>query len=85
MICKDCVHYDVCNDIVKIHYLVPADELCSTFINKSDYVEMKHGHWIKAQCSEKNGDAHCSECNHFDWSDFNYCSKCGAKMDGERK
>ena len=49
----------------------------------ADVVEVKHGKWIKASCSEKDGDAHCSECNHWDWSDCKYCSECGAKMDGD--
>lgn len=42
---------------------------------------IRHGKWIKTSCSEKDGDAHCSECNHWDWSDCKYCSECGAKMD----
>ena len=42
---------------------------------------IRHGKWIKAPRSEKDGDAHCSECNHWDWSDCKYCSECGAKMD----
>jgi hypothetical protein len=58
---------------------------CLKFKNKADYIELKRGYWVKAPYSEKCGDAHCSECNHFDWSDCNYCSKCGARMDGERK
>ena len=45
----------------------------------------RHGEWIKASCSEKDGDAHCSECHHWDWSDCKYCSECGAKMDGKRR
>ena len=45
-----------------------------------DVQEVRHGKWIKASCSEKDGDAHCSECNHWDWSDCKYCSECGAKM-----
>ncbi len=61
-----------------------------TAINALTLVEelnkVKHGYWIKASCSEKDGDANCSECNHWDWSDCKYCSECGAKMgdrDGE--
>ena len=42
---------------------------------------IREGKWIKAQCSEKDGDANCSACGHWDWSDCNYCSNCGAKMD----
>ena len=51
----------------------------------SDFAEIQYGEWIKAACSEKDGDAHCSECNHWDWSDCNYCSNCGAKMNAEVK
>lgn len=52
---------------------VPAIELEGT----------KAGKWIKAPCSEKDGDATCSVCGHWDWSDCNYCSNCGAKMSKE--
>lgn len=50
---------------------------------KADVTKVVHGHWIKAECSEKNGDSNCSECDHWDWSDCKYCSNCGAKMDGD--
>ena len=39
--------------------------------------------WIKAECSEKDGDANCSNCGHWDWSDYNYCSNCGEYMKEE--
>lgn len=38
--------------------------------------------WVKAECSEKDGDSNCSVCGHWDWSDCKYCSNCGAKMEG---
>lgn len=41
------------------------------------------GTWIKAECSEKDGDSNCSVCGHWDWSDCKYCSNCGAKMKEE--
>ena len=41
--------------------------------------------WIKAKCSEKDGDANCSNCGHWDWSDCNYCSNCGKYMKEEIK
>ena len=50
-----------------------------------ELAEVRRGEWIKVPCSEKNGDAHCSECNHWDWSDCNFCSNCGANMRGEKK
>ena len=50
----------------------------------ADVAEVKRAYWIKAICSEKDGDSNCSACNHFDWSDCKYCSECGAKMDGDK-
>lgn len=40
--------------------------------------------WVSAPCSEKDGNATCSACGHWDWSDCNYCSCCGAEMVGRR-
>ena len=53
---------------------------CHNYKPKSSFVELKQGEWIKAECSEKNGDSKCSLCGHFDWSDCNFCSQCGADM-----
>lgn len=49
-------------------------------IPAADVAPIRYGTWIKAECSEKNGDSTCSACGHWDWSDCNYCSQCGAKM-----
>lgn len=45
--------------------------------------EVVHGRWIKAECSEKDGDSNCSNCGQWDWHDCKYCHNCGAKMDLE--
>jgi len=46
-----------------------------------EYTEQKHGRWV-----EKVGRAKCSVCGDECWADsvmeYNYCSNCGAKMDG---
>lgn len=49
-----------------------------------DVEPVRHGEWVLDPYSEKCGDANCSECNHFDWSNCKYCSNCGAKMEGVR-
>lgn len=44
--------------------------------------ERKHGHWI----TKKAWHVECSECHHvleFICEVKNYCSNCGAEMDGE--
>jgi hypothetical protein len=51
----------------------------------ADVEPVRHGKWIEDLYAEKCGDAYCSECNHFDWSNLKYCSNCGAKMDGGKK
>ena len=62
-----------------------CEDIISSVENQptADVAEVKHGEQIRTPCSEKDGDAHCSECNHWDWSDCKYCSECGAKMDGK--
>ena len=50
----------------------------------ADVEEVRHAYWVKASCSEWDGDANCSYCGNWDWSDKKYCSSCGAKMDGDK-
>lgn len=48
-----------------------------------DAVPVVHARWIKAECSEKDGNARCSKCGQWEWDNCNYCPNCGAKMDLE--
>lgn len=43
----------------------------------ADVVEVKHGKWVEGKTLEK-----CSLCGKKGFSDWIYCPKCGAKMDG---
>lgn len=73
--------YDGCNTVKSLKELI--DELVSYTQLPTEEVHditSRAGRWIKAECSEKDGDATCSACGHWDWSDCNYCSNCGAKM-----
>lgn len=65
---------------------------CLVLINEAptvDAMEVVHGRWIAVSSSDMmTGKAYkCSECNKMRYGSFlpNYCSNCGAKMDGERK
>ena len=83
--CKNCYHRVACEAWVRNATTLYDDydysvENCPYYIQTADVVEVRHGEWIKAPCSEKDGNARCSECNHWDWSDCNYCLNCGAKM-----
>lgn len=59
-------------------------EIEAYLLAEDGWRKVPQGAWIKAECSEKNGDANCSECGHWDWSDCNYCSNCGAEMIGRK-
>lgn len=61
----------------------PNDEICYPCHHALDRLRgyaapIRRGRWIKAECSEKNGNANCSACGHFDWDDCKYCSACGS-------
>lgn len=97
MTCKDCIHYAVCV-IVQNSANKEEDYFtefgCEDFINKSDYMEVKHGQWIGIdgdQCSECNKylseimDADSYYAIGFDINKIVACPFCGARMNGERK
>ena len=45
-----------------------------------DAVEVVHGRWV---WDNRFADYTCSECHNWDLKTPNYCSNCGAKMDGD--
>lgn len=88
MTCKDCVHCDVCKEIESLpqrkdFVWYRAESGCPHFKNKTDFVEVKHGEWIKKE--RKYYPSYiCSVCGYSTpFADGNYCKKCGAKLDGE--
>ena len=78
--CENCVHEKLCYMIE--HYgREPEDDYeCKRFKDKDEFVQVKHGMWIK------DGDKRaCSRCGMYIDSnsvDHNYCPDCGAKMEG---
>ena len=81
---------DDCNAHYYDEYMIKCDAFADAnaiakVLYDAGYRKQSMGEWIKAPCSEKDGDAHCSICNHWDWSDCNYCSNCGAKMNSGEK
>ena len=78
--------YDGCNRVESLKELI--DELVSyTQLPREQVPDItsRTGTWIKAECSEKDGDSTCSLCGHWDWDTCKYCSECGAKMRKETK
>lgn len=67
-----------------VSHAVIANQIIDS-IPTADVAEVKHAHWIKTPCSERDGDANCSYCGNWDWSDKNYCSNCGARMELKEK
>lgn len=52
-------------------------------IPAADVVEVRHGRWEKVRVNPAAIEFCCSECGHqsvLGWD--NYCSNCGARMDG---
>ena len=77
--------YDGCNTVESLKELI--DELVSyTQLPREQVPDItsRTGTWIKAECSEKDGDSTCSLCGHWDWDTCKYCSECGAKMRKEK-
>lgn len=87
--CKDCVHCDVCDMPIITDGRKNASN-CKKFKNKADFVEVKHGYnagefnMFKCSVCGYGVDDICEEddTNYPVWS-FNYCPRCGAKMDGK--
>lgn len=93
MSCKDCIHYEICeimSDQYGISKIPPSQ--CGFYKPTADVVEVRHGEWIKhfsyglwhydcPFCDDGFAMAEDFEANKLP----NYCSNCGAKMDGERK
>lgn len=87
MTCKDCIHYDVCEEKYAVYIGLPFsianDKPCNHFKDKSRFIELpkadteRHAHWID------NGDTYeCSNCgDKFYGIDTKFCSSCGCKMD----
>lgn len=67
--CDHCRMYDA----MMLMYYVPKKL-------KLDVEPVRHGHWIV----DDDGNVFCSECRNSGVNE-NYCSKCGAKMDGDEE
>lgn len=78
--CKECLHQCYTDD------LASTEESCNFFLDKTKYVEQKHGRWEEASDGDGVVCSVCGEdfCNIYLETDrFNYCPNCGAKMECE--
>ena len=67
-----------------------VDEESIMSIPAVDAVEGRHGEWIEFGEPNDRGEYEpwywmCSECAAVGLDTFNYCHKCGARMDGEEE
>ena len=46
-----------------------------------DAVPVRHGKWLEDP--DDDWGCRCSECGHLELYQFDYCSSCGARMDGK--
>lgn len=83
--CKDCVHYEVCEDAREFDNYEVYDIICDHAKNKADFVEVKHGEWkidgVLDVCSV------CGRCilqphitQPYVTNSYNFCPYCGADM-----
>lgn len=94
--CKDCVHCEACKEMYEAYKQDSADydrdfddcgfaSYCNHFKNKADFIEVKHGVWVR---QEGRPEAICSECGREvvyqiidnKWRFENFCPHCGADM-----
>ena len=50
-------------------------------VERIDAVPVVHGRWIEDP--DDDWGYRCSECGHLELYQFDYCSSCGARMDGK--
>lgn len=91
--CKNCFHYKVCGSFGFVLDPLRGGLVCDDFVNAADVVEVRHGEWLDAPYTYFGAKRYeCSQCQQDEfWRKRyieikeNYCPKCGAKMDGERR
>ena len=76
-----------------IRWFVSAEAVFDVLLSLPS-AEPKHGHWdIEISADGYQATYHCSECGHqFKWvydphfpPVFNYCQKCGARMEADHE
>ena len=85
--CDKCMHEEICDQVGRLLWsTMYGEETCSDYKNRSEYVKVRHGRWVK---SNAGGFVCCTCCEDIfvnsDWlrhDTWNYCPNCGAKMDG---
>lgn len=70
--CPGCPEPEFLNDLIEILKAAPV----------IDAVPVRHGKWLEDYPDDDWG-YRCSECGHLELYQFDYCSSCGAKMDGK--
>lgn len=99
MTCKDCVHCEACDGTYRYYsdeYInevsISGDvrDLCTTFKNKADFAEVKHGYWKTVTEAKDNTVCGanikiqykiCSNCEvPMGLTESDYCPNCGAFM-----
>ena len=98
--CGDCIHADLCERVTILkNFNRDNIAHCKGFKASADVVEVVHGEWVENIIYPNANRSFrafgfnevetmlyytCSLCNTLGSNSFNYCPKCGAKMDGER-
>lgn len=98
MTCKDCIHYEVCDDTYSLEFC--GTEICKEFKDKSNFIELpcKVGDTVdrlalealQEKAEREKGCEHCKTGEYRDLKGscysvdvFPFCPKCGRKLVGE--
>ena len=70
--------FDESNGVIRLH-IADVDILPT-----ADVVEVKHGEWIWTENGQEDYEQYwvCTVCKEKSYFKTNFCSDCGAKMDG---
>lgn len=82
--CKDCIHYDCCHYHITEETSMTIEECSTGFLGKDDVAPVAHGEWIKISYTTLYKCSVCTDMIDMPYQKnlFNYCPKCGARMDG---
>ena len=90
-ICKDCIHYEICDKYVAPNESFPEVDGCKCFKAKADVVEVRHSRikWVNrpisaqyATVTDEYGEKHYGKVHDFiENNPVGYCGECGKRLD----
>ena len=82
---RECVSRDCEYDCAECDLVLPREQILETYndllemLSKEEVESKRHGYWEVVDETEPRRYG-CSVCKRLSWTEDNYCSYCGAKM-----